>query len=92
MEGKRVDERREVTRLGDKKAEPVSLTLAQLRQLKKQPNTPQGRRDRVLVTLLADHGLRVGELAGLDVTAVNLEAGASTFYQCRRWTRFKPTS
>lgn len=80
-EGKRVDERREVTRLGDKKAEPVSLTLAQLRQLKKQPNTPQGRRDRVLVTLLADHGLRVGELAGLDVTAVNLEAGTLTFYR-----------
>ena len=74
-EGKRVDERREVTRLGDKKAEPVSLTLAQLRQLKKQPNTPQGRRDRVLVTLLADHGLRCGELAILEVTAVNLETG-----------------
>lgn len=80
-EGKRVDDKRVVTRKGDKKAEAVSLTPAQLRRLKKQPNTPQGRRDRVLITLLTDHGLRCGELAGLEVTAVNLEAGTMTFYR-----------
>lgn len=80
-EGRRVDDKRPVTRLGSKKAVAVSLTPAQLARLKKQPNTPQGRRDRVLVTLLADHGLRVGELAGLEVTAVNLEAGTLTFYR-----------
>lgn len=80
-EGKRVDDRRAVTRKGDKKAEAAVLTPAQLRQLKRQPSTPQGRRDRVLVTLLADHGLRCGELAGLEVTAVNLKAGTMTFYR-----------
>lgn len=80
-EGRRVDERREVTRKGSKKAEAVSLTAAQIKALKKQPNTPQGRRDAVLMALLLDHGLRVGELAGLEVTAVDLARGALTFYR-----------
>lgn len=80
-EGKRVDERREVTRKGSKKAEAVSLTAAQIKALKKQPNTPQGRRDAVIMALLLDHGLRVGELAGLEVTAVDLARGALTFYR-----------
>lgn len=80
-EGKRVDDRREVSRVGDKKAEAVSLTPQQVKRLKKQPNTPQGRRDALIVAILADHGLRVGELAGLQVTDVNLEAGQLTFYR-----------
>lgn len=80
-EGKRVDERREVTRKGSKRAEAVSLTAAQIKALKKQPNTPQGRRDAVIMALLLDHGLRVGELAGLEVTAVDLARGALTFYR-----------
>lgn len=80
-EGRRVDERREVTRKGSKKAEAVSLTAAQIKALKKQPNTPQGRRDAVIMCLLLDHGLRVGELAGLDVTAVDLARGTMTFYR-----------
>lgn len=80
-EGKRVDDRREVCRIGDKKAEAVFLTPQQVKRIKKQPNTPQGRRDAVIVAILADHGLRVGELAGLQVTDVNLEAGTLTFYR-----------
>lgn len=80
-EGKRVDERREVTRKSTKKAEAVGLTPAQIKALKKQPDTPQGRRDAVIMTLLLDHGLRVGELAGLDVTAVDLARGTMTFYR-----------
>ena len=80
-EGKRVDDKRAVTRVGDKKAEAVVLTPAQLKRLKKQPNTPQGRRDAVIIAILADHGLRCGELAGLEVTAVNLESGTMTFYR-----------
>ncbi len=80
-EGKRVDSRREVTRRGSKKADSVSLTPAQIKALKKQPNTPQGRRDAVIMCLLLDHGLRVGELARLDVTAVNLARGTLTFYR-----------
>lgn len=80
-EAKRIDERRETPRVGSKKAEPVALTVSQIKALKQQPHTPQGRRDAVIMALLLDHGLRVGELAGLDVTAVNLAAGTMTFYR-----------
>lgn len=80
-EGKRVDERRDVTRKGAKKPAAVALTPAQIKRLKRQPDTPQGRRDAVIMALLLDHGLRVGELAGLDVTAVDLAAGTLTFYR-----------
>lgn len=80
-EALRVDERRVTTRKGAKKAEAVSLTPAQIKALKKQPNTPQGRRDAVIMCLLLDHGLRVGELALLDVTGIDLARGTLTFYR-----------
>ncbi len=80
-EGLRIDERRETTRRGDKKADAVSLTPAQVKRLKKQPDNPQGRRDAVLLTLLLDHGLRVSEVAGLKVTDVDLVRGTLTFYR-----------
>jgi len=80
-EGKRVDQRRPQARVGAKKAANVSLTLTQARTLLGQPNTPQGRRDALLMYLLLDHGLRVGELARLRVEDVDLDAGAFTFYR-----------
>ena len=66
-EGRRIDERRETTRRGTKKAASVTLTVDQVAMLKAQPDTPQGRRDAVVLTLLLDLGLRVGELCGLRV-------------------------
>ena len=80
-EGLRIDERRATTRRGDKKADAVSLTPAEAKRLKKQPNSPQGRRDAVLLALLLDHGLRVSEVAGLKVTDVDLVRGTLTFYR-----------
>ena len=84
-EGKRQDEQRkeagQATRNGHKKAQHVSLTPDQVKALKTQPDTPQGRRDAVIMALLLDHGLRVGELALLEVTAFNLKAAAFTFYR-----------
>ena len=84
-EGKRIDEKRDEadipTRTGWKKPEPVSLTVAQAQALKDHPDTPQGRRDRLLMCLLLDHGLRVGEVAGLAVGDVDLKAGELTFYR-----------
>jgi integrase len=67
------------TRCGEKKADPVSMTPAQAKQLKAQPNTPQGRRDAVLMAILLDHGLRCGEVAILRVENFDLEAGTMTF-------------
>ena len=60
------------TRKGAKKAAHVSLTADQVRALKSQPDTPQGRRDALLMALLLDHGLRVGEVALLTVGAFQM--------------------
>lgn len=76
-----IDETRARTRTGPKKAEPVVLTKEQVDQLRKQPDTPQGRRDAVLIELLLDMGLRVGELAGVTVDGVNLTDNTLTFYR-----------
>lgn len=70
------------TRVGAKKPyKAVSLSYAQAKQLKQQPDTPQGRRDALLMALLLDHGLRCGEVAGLRVTDFDAEKGLMTFYR-----------
>jgi integrase len=85
-ERKRVDEKRvdagNATRRGHKKAAAVRLAPAQARKLKTgQPDTPQGRRDAILMCLLLDHGLRCGEVALLEVGHVDLKAGELRFYR-----------
>lgn len=80
-EGVNLDEQRDVTRRGSKKAEANTLTRDQVRRLKRQPETPQGRRDGLLVCLLVDHGLRVSEVAALQVSDFDLDAGLMTFYR-----------
>jgi integrase len=70
------------TRQGAKKAAHVSLTADQVKALKTHPDTPQGRRDALLMCLLLDHGLRVGELALLTVDAFYTdESGVFAFYR-----------
>jgi integrase len=80
-EGKRVDAGRDVARVGSKKAESVSLTAEQAERLKAQPNTPQGRRDALMLCLLIDLGLRAGEVVELKTKDVNLKAGVITFHR-----------
>jgi integrase len=80
-EQNRIDARREITRIGLKKAEPVKLTPEQAALLKKQPDTPQGRRDAFLMCLLLDHGLRVGEVAALSVNDFNINDGQLRFFR-----------
>lgn len=84
VNGSKTNEQREDaslgTRKGDKKAEPVSISPEQAKALKDQPDTPQGRRDALLMCLLLDHGLRVGEVAGLTVADFDLKAGELRFY------------
>lgn len=69
------------TRVSTKKARAIVLTPPQVRALKAQPDTPQGRRDALMICLLADLGLRVGELAGLEVGALDPARGTLTFYR-----------
>jgi integrase len=81
----RIDEQRKreeiPTRIGAKKAEPLLLTAIQVAALKQQPDSPQGRRDQFLMCLLLDHGLRVGEVAGLRVPDIDLQAGTLSVYR-----------
>lgn len=71
------------TRVGPKKAAPVGLKRSDADRLKDQPDTPQGRRDRLLMCLLLDHGLRVGEAAALEVEGFDLEDGLVRFYRSK---------
>ncbi|MCB0017789.1 MAG: site-specific integrase [Anaerolineales bacterium] len=68
-EGKRVDEDRPKTRLGHKKGDAIVLTARQARKLKTDhPPAPQGIRDRLMLCLFLDLGLRASEVAALTVT------------------------
>src|SRR6266487_2035376 len=80
-EGRNADELRERSRVGHKKAEPVQISFDQAQALKQQPDTPQGRRDALLMCLLLDHGLRCGEVAALIPESINLTTGLLTFYR-----------
>jgi integrase len=81
-EARRIDQRRPVNRVGRKKARAVLLTRDQANVLKNQPgNTGQRRRDRLLMCLLLDHGLRCGEVAGLQVDDIDLAEGQMNFYR-----------
>jgi integrase len=78
-EARHLDQDRTITRRGAKKAKPRFLSLEEVARLKAQPNTPQGRRDAVLICLFLDHGLRCGELAALTVEQVHLVEGTLCF-------------
>lgn len=81
-EGKRLDENRDQTRVGRKKAEPTRLSIEDADRLKHdQPDTPQGRRDALMMCLLLDHGLRCGEVALIQVDHINLKTGLLEFYR-----------
>jgi len=84
-ESARVNKDREAqgidTRRGHKKENWVSISKDQARQLKMQPATPQGYRDAVIMGILLDHGLRVGELANLKVDNIDLENNVMKFYR-----------
>lgn len=80
-EGLNIDKQRHPARIGPKKAAWVILTTGQAKALKSQPDTPQGRRDALLMCLLLDHGLRCGEVAGLQVSDFDLKAGELRFYR-----------
>ena len=80
-EARNVNEKREQSRCGKKKADPVSFSRAHVQLLKRRPDTRQGRRDALLMCLLLDLGLRCGEISDLNVTDVNLHTGMITFYR-----------
>jgi len=79
-EGRRVDAKRETTRKeGSKKAAPVSISVAHASLLKQQVDPL----DRLLLCLLLDHGLRVGEVASLVAADFDLSGGMLRFYRSK---------
>ncbi len=83
-EAKNVDEKRAVTRIGRKKEEAVPIPLGIIKELKSVelfPETPAGRRDRLALCLLLDHGLRASEVAGLTINDVDLHNFQLTVYR-----------
>ncbi len=80
-EGINIDKARPRSRVGTKKGKPVAITAVTAQQLKQRPDTPQGRRDAVLMCLLLDHGLRCSEVALLQVKHIHLEEGTFQFYR-----------
>jgi len=80
--GRNRDAQRTTTRRGAKKAAPTPITAAQARRLKHEhDDTPQGRRDALLMTLLLDLGLRISEVTDLQVRDLDLARGVLRFYR-----------
>jgi len=50
----------------------VQMSNADVKALRKLPNTSQGRRDRLLLNLLLEHGLHVSDIAGILVEHIDL--------------------
>lgn len=88
-EGQRVNAQRAVSRVGAKKAQWTELTIEQAHELINQPDTPQGRRDRLLLCLLLYHGLRCSEVAQLQVDSFDLAKGIMTFEQPKTGKRLR---
>jgi integrase len=82
-EAKRLNARRDVTRVGNKKKDHISLATEEASRLKNahDPTLPQGARDRLLMCLLLEHGLRVSEVAGLTIGNIDLKQGRLRFYR-----------
>ena len=84
-EGKRIDKERLAhkfpIRHSSKKSEPTIYTDEAAERMKNQADTPKGRRNSLLMCLLIDHGLRVGEVAALTRGSFDLKARTMTFYR-----------
>lgn len=70
-ERQKINKNRATTRVGHKKRGAIEIEREKLEKLKStHPRTPQGARDRVLMTLMVDLGLRASEMVVLDVESV----------------------
>ena len=81
-EGLRVNQKRDITRVGFKKENNTLITYTQATELKQLfSESEQGRRDSLLMCILLDHGLRVGELIQLKVFSIDFEQKILQFYR-----------
>jgi len=83
----RIDAKREVKRVGNKKADSNFVkrgTVAQLKGL--ECKRPSDYRDRVLLCLMLDHGLRVSEVEALTAGSVDMDARSLTINRLKTST------
>ncbi|SRR5216683_6269 len=80
-QARNIDARREVSRVGYKKAQAVDIPLELLPALKHPDTGDLSKRDALLMCLLLDHGLRVGEIVILKRNQIALRAKQITFYR-----------
>jgi integrase len=70
------------TRTGNKKIAPTAITEEQARELcQARSETPQARRDALMMCLLLDHGMRVSEVADLRIENIDRTTKQITFYR-----------
>jgi integrase len=80
-QARNIDARREISRVGYKKAQAVDIPLELLPALKHPDTGDLSKRDALLMCLLLDHGLRVGEIVILKRNQIALRARQITFYR-----------
>jgi integrase len=80
-QARNIDARREVSRLGYKKAQAVYIPVELLYKLKHPATGFLAKRDALLMCLLLDHGLRVGEIAILKRNHIALRWRLLTLYR-----------
>ena len=76
-EGRNIDAKRTLTRVGNKKGAPIVLTSEQVEQLLSQDDS----RDALLMYLFLRLGFRVGEVAALEIANIDLKAGHIKLYR-----------
>lgn len=77
-----IDEKREVTRLSNKKEESNFLSPKQYFELvDMQDDSPAGIRNKVILGLLFEYGLRVNEAVALPLSAIDLNNGTMRIYR-----------
>jgi integrase len=80
-QARNIDARRTPTRVGAKKAQAVEIPIELLSALKHPATGFLAKRDALLMCLLLDHGLRVGEIAILKRNQIALRSRLLTFYR-----------
>jgi integrase len=78
-------EREGMEPLGAKKPAATYLTPEELQRLFALPDTPQGQRDRVALTLLYELGLRPGEAVALRFSDLHLDEGYIHVYRLKTY-------
>jgi integrase len=80
-QARNIDAWRSISRVGYKKAQAVDIPLELLPALKFPATGFLAKRDALLMCLLLDHGLRVGEIVILKRNQIHLRGRLLTFYR-----------